>query len=116
MNRDVCGICWGAYDEGGQCECAPAPVARDDAALCEALEFYRDQVNHWRNNADCLQQQVDDDKELLLQCLEALTASRRFLLIDLNVAIEQGRHDAIEKEAALRKHDEAIDALKERLK
>jgi len=116
MTRAVCGICWGAYDEGGQCECAPAPAMRDDTALCEALEFYQDQVNHWRNNADCLQQQADDDKELLLQSLEALTASRRFLLIDLNVAIEQGRHDAIEKEAALRKHDEAIAALKERLK
>jgi hypothetical protein len=33
MNRDVCGICWGAYDENGQCECIHAPVVRDDTAL-----------------------------------------------------------------------------------
>jgi hypothetical protein len=39
MNRDVCGICWGAYDENGQCECIPAPVVRDDTALLrQALE------------------------------------------------------------------------------
>jgi hypothetical protein len=33
VTRDVCGICWGAYDENGQCECIPAPVVRDDTAL-----------------------------------------------------------------------------------
>lgn len=30
MNRDVCGVCWGAYDDRGHCECEvkpPEPVA-----------------------------------------------------------------------------------------
>lgn len=29
MNRDICGICWGAYDDAGRCECKPQsePVA-----------------------------------------------------------------------------------------
>jgi hypothetical protein len=58
-----------------------------------------------------------DDTALLKRCLEALTASRNLLVIDLNVVIEQGWDDGIaRKEAALSKHDEAIAALKERLK
>jgi len=55
------------------------------------------------------------DKTLLTQCRNALTSSRNFLVIDLNTAIEQGRDDAvIEKEIALRNHDDIINKLKAR--
>lgn len=28
MNRDVCGVCCGVYDDAGLCKCKPPPVRR----------------------------------------------------------------------------------------
>ena len=68
MSRDVCGICWGAYDENGQCECIPAPVVRDDTALLkhclEVLLGLRDTPDtiYWYEQGDEL---IDALKERL---------------------------------------------------
>jgi hypothetical protein len=75
-------------------------------------------ANKTSNNDDMIYTGIQSnqvDKTLLTQCLEALTSSRNFLVIDLNTAIEQGRDDAvIEKEIALRNHDDIINKLKAR--
>jgi hypothetical protein len=42
MSRDVCGICWGTYDDEGLCDCKPVkvidPIA-DEALLRQALNY-----------------------------------------------------------------------------
>jgi hypothetical protein len=41
MSRDVCGVCWGTYDDNGLCECKPVKVinhSADEALLRQALK------------------------------------------------------------------------------
>ena len=73
MNREVCGICWGAYDEDGRCECAPAPVVRDDTALLrralEKLETLQVKVDwEWGDCRDL--EQLEADQALWSEIVE----------------------------------------------
>jgi hypothetical protein len=79
MSRDVCGVCWGTYDDKGLCECKPAKVI-DPAAELRRLH---DDREVWKDYArqkealvekisaalDVADQQKIDDEALLRQAL-----------------------------------------------